>query len=109
MSGGAIWLTLLGMGLVTQMIKLVLLIPKNPPTLPLRLQVALRVAPACALLSLIALDAARINGALALDWHNPKLWAVLSALLFFHYTRKPMLTIVLGMVVLLGARLLLAG
>ena len=99
-----IWWVLLGMGAITQVIKLILLIPQRPPRLPARLQQALRVAPACALLSIIALDAARWANGVWLSWHNPKVIAVLVALAFFHFTRKPMLTIALGTAVLLGLR-----
>jgi branched-subunit amino acid transport protein len=101
-----IWWILLGMGAVTQVIKLILLIPQQPPRLPARLQQALRVAPACALLSIIALDAARWANGVWLSWQNPKVIAVLVALAFFHFTRKPMLTIALGIFTLIALRFL---
>jgi branched-subunit amino acid transport protein len=99
-----IWWVILGMGAVTQVIKLVLLTPATPPTLPQRWQAALRVAPACALLSIMALEALRWEAGWWFSWHNPKVLALLVASACFYITRKPMLTIAVGCLVLMGLR-----
>ncbi|MEC4720328.1 AzlD domain-containing protein [Noviherbaspirillum sp. CPCC 100848] len=65
--------------------------------LPPKVQHALRYAPAAALAAIVMPDLVTINGAVQLDWMNPKLMAGLGATVFFLTTRHLLGTIIVGM------------
>lgn len=65
--------------------------------LPPKVQHALRYAPAAALAAIVMPDLVTMNGAVQLDWMNPKLMAGLGATIFFLTTRHLLGTIIVGM------------
>lgn len=75
--------------------------------LPPKIQHALRYAPAAALAAIVAPDLVYSGGVLTLSWMNPKLLAAIGAALFFATTRHLLGTIVIGMALFTGLRLVL--
>ncbi len=75
--------------------------------LPVRVQHALRYAPAAALAAIVVPDLILNNGTLSLTWMNPKLMAGIGAGLFFVFTRHMLGTIVVGMALFTALRLLM--
>ena len=75
--------------------------------LPPKIQHALRYAPAAALAAIVAPDLVLSGGVLNLSLMNPKLLAGIGAALFFATTRHLLGTIILGMALFTGLRLVL--
>ena len=75
-------------------------------TIPKRVQEMLRYAPACALAAIIAPDVLMNGSHLQLGLGNPKLIAAVVASIFYVLRRDMLQTIVVGMVVFTGLRLL---
>ena len=75
--------------------------------LPAKVQHALRYAPAAALAAIVIPDLLLQNGSPHLSWTNPRLMAGLGAIAFFLVTRHVLGTIVAGMVLFAGLRLVL--
>jgi branched-subunit amino acid transport protein len=71
------------------------------------LEHALRYAPAAALAAILAPDLLVSGGSLVLPWTNLKLMAAIVAAIFFLATRHLLGTIIVGMAVFTGLRLLL--
>ena len=67
---------------------------------------ALRFAPACALAAIIAPDLLMDSAQLQLDVLNPKLLSGIAATIFYLIRRNMLQTIVFGMLVFTGLRLL---
>lgn len=74
--------------------------------IPKRVQEMLRYAPACALAAIIAPDVLMNDGHVQLGWDNPKLIAAAVSVIFYLLRRNMLQTIVVGMVVFTGLRLL---
>jgi branched-subunit amino acid transport protein len=75
-------------------------------TIPPRVNEMLRFAPSCALAAIIAPDLLLDGGQLRLDLSNLKLLAGVAAILFYVARRNMLQTIVFGMLVFTGLRLL---
>ncbi|RJF97893.1 AzlD domain-containing protein [Noviherbaspirillum saxi] len=75
--------------------------------IPAKVQHALRYAPAAALAAIIVPDMVLMNGALQLNWMNPKLMAGLAATAFFLVKRHMLGTIIVGMAVYSLLRIIL--
>ncbi|MEC5161566.1 branched-subunit amino acid transport protein [Janthinobacterium sp. CG_23.3] len=75
-------------------------------TIPPRVNEMLRFAPSCALAAIIAPDLLLEGGRLHLDVSNVKLLAGAAAIVFYLARRNMLQTIVFGMVVFTGLRLL---
>ncbi len=73
--------------------------------LPMRVQQALRYAPACALAAIVVPDLLLNNGQLQLNWSNHKLLAGMGAVGFYWINRDMLLTILVGMLLLTALRL----
>ena len=96
----AIWLTIIGMGIVTYAIRLspiVLLERVELPRLVLR---ALRFVPAAVLSAIIFPELLRHSGAIDISFHNARLLAGVLAALIAWRTRNVLLTIAIGMAAL---------
>jgi branched-subunit amino acid transport protein len=106
MSTAGIWLTIIGLTLLSLVLRNVFLVLGHRVALPERLQHALRYAPACALVALIVPEAVLQSGALALSPANPKFAAALVAVLTLLATRRAVAAIVLGMLAYTLVRLL---
>lgn len=78
----------------------------NSVRLPPRVQHALRYAPAAALAAIVVPDLVTTGGAVSMTWSNPKLMAGIGAAVFFLATRHMLGTIVIGMALFTGFRLI---
>ncbi|HAT32109.1 MAG TPA: branched-chain amino acid transporter [Janthinobacterium sp.] len=74
--------------------------------IPRRVNEMLRYAPACALAAIIAPDLLINQEHIQLDWANVKLLAGIAAIVFYLIRRNMLQTIVFGMLVFTGLRLL---
>jgi len=97
MSAIEIWVTTIGLALVTFITRNFFIVLGDAVRLPERVQHALRYAPACALTALIAPDVLAQNGAWAIGLANPKLVGALIAILTMLATRNTLATMALGM------------
>jgi branched-subunit amino acid transport protein len=93
----AVWLVILGLTAVTVATRGAFLILGRRYTLPERVQHALRYAPVCALVALIAPELALANGTLALSFANPKLVAGVAAAAVMVTTRNMIAAMAVGM------------
>lgn len=108
MSDIALWLTLIGMGLITYAIRLSFILLWGRVAVPAVAQRALRFVPPAVLSAIIFPEILRPTG----DWNfspaNPRLLAALIAALIAWRTRNALLTIVTGMAVLFLAQAMLS-
>jgi len=100
MSAGGIWLTLIGMGLVTLLVRLSFIALWRSITLPRVVHDALRYVPPAVLAAIIAPAVLLHDGRLASAAGQPRLWAGLLAALIAWRTRSALATIVGGMAAL---------
>jgi len=100
MSRTALWLTIVGMGLVTYAIRLSLIALLGRVELSPTFQRALRFVPPAVLSAIIFPEILRPNGTFHLSWANPRLLAGLLAGLVAWRTKNVLLTIAAGMVAL---------
>ena len=108
MSGAAVWAVIVGLTAVTVATRSAFLALGRRYTLPPRLLHALRYAPVCALMALIAPELALAHGALALSLDNPKLLAGLAAAAIMVVTRNMIAAMTVGMLGFTALRLLAA-
>lgn len=106
MTSLSIWITIAGMTLVTLATRTIMLVFGGRIPLPERVQHALRFAPVCALVALIAPELLTDQGAWAISLANPKFAAGGVAVAVMLATRSMIATMVLGMAVFVGMRLL---
>ena len=106
MSSLDIWLVIIGLMLLTQLMRSSFLLFGDRFPLPERVQHGLRYAPVCALIALITPELFIAQGALDLSISNPKLIAGIAAAAIILVTRSMIATIVLGMLVFTVFRLL---
>jgi branched-subunit amino acid transport protein len=92
-----VWLLIAGLTLVTIVTRSFFLVLGDRLTLPARVQHALRYAPACALVALIAPEVLLAQGALSLGAGNLKLLAAAVAVATMLATRSMIVTMVTGM------------
>jgi len=105
MSGSELWLTLVGLSLVTLVTRAsMLFLPTRLQPTP-RVQRALRYAGPCVLVAIVIPDLLRRDGAIDLGFDNIRLLASLFAVLVFFVTRSALLTILLGLFALTALRL----
>ncbi|HTN50456.1 MAG TPA: AzlD domain-containing protein [Burkholderiaceae bacterium] len=106
MTAAEIWLTIAGLTAVTIVTRNVFLVLGHRVTLPERVQHALRYAPACALVALIAPELLLTPGTFVVDLVNPKLAASIATIAILLLTRRAVLAIVAGMLAFTLLRLL---
>jgi branched-subunit amino acid transport protein len=106
MSSLEIWLAIVGLTLVTVVTRCLFLAFGDRVALPERVQHALRYAPACALVALIAPELLLHQGALAATPDNAKLVAGVVAAVAILVTRSVIATMVLGFLVFTTLRCL---
>jgi branched-subunit amino acid transport protein len=92
-----LWLTLLGMGLVTYAIRLSMMVLLERVTIPNRMRRALRFVPLAVLSAIFVPELLLPAGYLDLSPGNARLWAGLLAIVAAGLTRNVLLTIVVGM------------
>ncbi len=105
MTSLSIWITIAGMTLVTLATRTIMLVFGDRLPLPERVQHALRFAPVCALVALIAPEHLTDQGAWAISLANPKFVAGAIAVAVMLATRSMVATMMLGMAVFVGMRL----
>lgn len=107
MTGPTLWLTLIGMGLITYAIRLSLIVLLDRIALPERARRALRLAPPAVLAAIIFPELLRPAGAFDISPGNARLLAGLVAALVAWRTKNALLTIGIGMAALWGVQALM--
>lgn len=102
-----VWLTIILLTVATILTRSSFFLLGGAVKLPPKLQHALRYAPAAALAAIVAPDLVMSGAAVNLSWRNPRLLAGIGATLFFLATRHLLGTIVAGMALYTGFRLML--
>jgi branched-subunit amino acid transport protein len=105
MNSWLVWLTIIGMALVTGLTRAFFLIGGERMVLPPRIQRVLRYAPAAALAAVVVPDLLETPVGLSLWPSNHALWASLAGLAYYLRRRGMMGTIAVGMVVFTVLRL----
>jgi branched-subunit amino acid transport protein len=108
MNDAVVWAVIVGLTAVTVATRSAFLVLGRRYTLPPRLLHALRYAPVCALMALIAPELALEHGALALSLANPKLLAGLAAAAIMLATRNMIVAMTVGMLGFTALRLFAA-
>lgn len=106
MSEAAVWIVIVGLTFVTIATRSAFLVLGQRYALPERLQHALRYAPVCALVALIAPELAFAGGSVALSVANPKLVAGIGAAVVMLATRNMIAAMAVGMLAFTALRLL---
>lgn len=106
MSEATVWIVIIGLTCVTVATRSAFLVLGKRYALPERLQHALRYAPVCALVALIAPELALANGSLQISFANPKLVAGIGAALVMVATRNMIAAMAVGMLAFTALRLL---
>lgn len=97
MSAVEVWITIVGMTIITVATRTVMLVFGDRIPLPERVQHALRFAPACALTALIAPELLTEHGAWAISLANAKFVGGAIAIAVMLATRSMMATMGIGM------------
>jgi branched-subunit amino acid transport protein len=105
MSEAAIWVVIAGLTAVTVFTRSIFLVLGDRFPLPERLQHALRFAPACALVALIAPEILLQSDGIDVSLGNDRLVAGLCAALAMLLTRRVLLVMLIGMAVFTALRL----
>lgn len=100
MSSAAVALTILGMGIITYLIRVSLFLASDRITLPPRLLQALRYVPASVLSAIIFPEMFMPDGVLDISFDNVRLLAGILAALVAWRTRSALLTVAAGMLAL---------
>jgi len=108
MNTWAVWIVIIGLTGVTIATRSAFLVLGRHYTLPPRLLHALRYAPVCALMALIAPELALANGSIALSFDNPRLVAGIAAAAVMLATRSMVAAMTVGMLGFTAMRVLAA-
>jgi len=107
MTSVEVWLTILGMTLVTAVTRAMFLIGGERTVLPARVQRMLRYAPAAALAPVVLPDVLGTPEGLSFAPSNHDFYAALAGLGWFLWRRTMLGTIIVGMVVFTFLRLVM--
>jgi branched-subunit amino acid transport protein len=105
MSSIEIWLTIIGLTLVTIITRGAFLMIGDRISLPKRVQHALRYAPACALAALVAPELLLQQGHVFVSVENFKLVGAIVAAVAMLTTRNILFTMAVGMIIFTALRL----
>ena len=94
------WIVILGMGVITHVLRLSMILTSGRLTIPESLQRALRFAPAAVLSAIILPEMLQPAGALDISLGNERLLAGLVAIVVAWRTQNMILTVAVGMIVL---------
>ncbi len=100
------WLVIVGLTGVTVLTRSFFLVLGDRIPLPERVQHALRYAPACALVALIAPEVLLTQGSVVSSWTDPKLLSALAGIVAMLVTRSMIAAMTIGMGVFTLLRLL---
>ncbi len=101
-----VWAAIVVLALATAATRSTFWLVGHHLTIPKRVNEMLRFAPACALAAIIAPDLLMDSTQMQLDLLNPKLLSGIAATIFYLIRRNMLQTIVFGMLVFTGLRLL---
>lgn len=105
MSNLEIWLVIVGLTLVTLLMRSSFLMIGDYFPLPARVQHGLRYAPVCALIALITPELFLTQGGFNLSFTNPTLVAGLAATVITLTTRSMIAAMAIGMLIFTGIRI----
>jgi branched-subunit amino acid transport protein len=105
MSDAEIWLTIILLSVATGLTRTTFIMLGHRVVIPVRVQEALRYAPACALAAIIVPDLLLNNGQIQISLMNDKLIAGIAAVVFYWFKRDMLLMILFGMLLFTGLRL----
>jgi branched-subunit amino acid transport protein len=100
----AIFITTLGMALITLLCRSFFLMPKQDLPMPSWLSRGLRVAPVAALAAVVAPELVMTHGQLIETWRDARIFGALAGLAFYAWRRSLFATIVCGTGVMLTLR-----
>lgn len=109
MSDLQIWLVIIGLTMITILMRASFLMLGDFVRLPERVQHGLRYAPVCALIALVTPELFLTHGDLNLSLANPKLAAGLAAAAIALTTRSMIAAMAIGMLIFTVLRTLSAG
>jgi branched-subunit amino acid transport protein len=104
MSQLEIFLTILGMAVVTLLCRSFFLLPKDDLPMPPWLREGLRYAPMAALAAVVAPEIVMTQGHLVQTWRDPRIFGAVAGLAFFLWKKDLLGTILAGTGVMLGLR-----
>ncbi len=104
MSALEIFITTLGMALITLACRAFFLLPKQDLPMPHWLREGLRYAPIAALAAVVAPELVLTQGQLIDTWRDARIFGALAGLAFYAWRRSLFGTIVCGTGVMLGLR-----
>ncbi|MES2889919.1 MAG: AzlD domain-containing protein [Pseudomonadota bacterium] len=106
MSDGEILLALLGLTVITVVTRSFFFLSRREPVLPERVRRGLRYAPLAALVAVVVPEVVLTQGEFIETWQDPRLFAAVASAAYYFWRRGLLGTILVGMVVLLGLKLL---
>ncbi|MES2261131.1 MAG: AzlD domain-containing protein [Pseudomonadota bacterium] len=106
MADWEIWITIAALAVATAATRSSFWLIGHHITIPKRVHEVLRYAPACALAAIVAPDLLLTEGQLPVQLANPKLVAGVLSIGFYLLRRNMLETIVVGMALFTGLRLL---
>ena len=104
MSAMEIFLTAIGMAVITLLCRSSFLLPKEDLPMPRWLREGLRYAPTAALSAVVAPELVLTQGHLVTTWHDARIFGALAGLVFYAWRRSLFGTIVCGTGVMLALR-----
>ncbi|GAB3651746.1 AzlD domain-containing protein [Ramlibacter alkalitolerans] len=104
MTGLEIFLTTVGMALITLGCRAFFLVPRQDLPMPSWLREGLRYAPIAALAAVVAPELVLTQGHLVATWHDARIFGALAGLAFYVWRRSLFGTIVCGTGVMLALR-----
>jgi branched-subunit amino acid transport protein len=105
MSAFEIFLTALGMGLITLICRSFFILPEDDLPMPHWLREGLRYAPTAALAAVVAPELVMTQGHLLQTWHDARIFGALAGLAYFVWRKSLFGTIVAGTGMMLVLRL----
>ncbi|WP_225721258.1 AzlD domain-containing protein [Candidatus Vallotiella sp. (ex Adelges kitamiensis)] len=105
MSSTEIWLTIIGLMIVTAVTRAAFLLGGNRIMLPERMLRALRYAPAAALIAVVIPDVAMTPKGLSFGLENHAWYSMVAGTFWFLWRRSMVQTIIVGMIVFTALRL----
>ena len=104
MSQLEIFITAIGMAVITLSCRVFFLLPKDDLPMPNWLREGLQYAPIAALAAVVAPELVMTQGQLADTWRDPRIFGAVAGLAFYAWRRSLFWTIVCGTGVMLGLR-----
>ena len=104
MSEGEIFVTTIGMALITLLCRAFFVVPKEDLPMPAWLREGLRYAPIAALSAVVAPELVLTQGHVITTWHDARIFGALAGLAFYAWRQSLFGTIVCGTGVMLALK-----